>query len=205
MTVEREGVLDGFVTKLDGQAPVVDVAVKGEHAPNIYVSVLAVRGRVSDIQPTAMVDLGKPAFRLGIADIGVGYRAHELKVAVQPERDVYRVREKATVIVRASRADGGKVPADAEIALAAVDEGLLSLLPNSSWNLLEAMMRKRGIEVETATAQMEVIGKRHFGRKALPAGGGGGRINARELFETLLFGAGVCSSTSVAKRASRCR
>jgi hypothetical protein len=187
VTVEREGVLDGFVTKLDGQAPVVDVAVKGEHAPNMYVSVLAVRGRVSDIQPTAMVDLGKPAFRLGIADIGVGYRAHELKVAVQPERDVYRVREKAIVTVRASRADGGKVPADAEIALAAVDEGLLSLLPNSSWNLLEAMMRKRGIEVETATAQMEVIGKRHFGRKALSAGGGGGRINARELFETLLL------------------
>ena len=47
-------------------------------------------------------------------------------------------------------------------------------------------MRKRGIEVETATAQMEVIGKRHYGRKALPAGGGGGRMNVRELFETLL-------------------
>ena len=69
VTVEREGVLDGFVTRLDGQAPVVEVPVKGEHAPNVYVSVLAVRGRVDDIQPTAMVDLGKPAFRLGIAEL----------------------------------------------------------------------------------------------------------------------------------------
>jgi uncharacterized protein YfaS (alpha-2-macroglobulin family) len=186
VTVEREGVLDGYVTKLDGQSPVVEVPVKGEHAPNVYVSVLAVRGRVNDIQPTALVDLGKPAFRLGIADIGVGYRAHELKVAVQPGREVYRVRDKAMVTVRASRADGGRLPANAEIALAAVDEGLLSLWPNQSWNLLEAMMLKRGIEVETSTAQMEVIGKRHFGRKALLTGGGGGRMNARELFETLL-------------------
>ena len=186
VTVEREGVLDGFVTKLDGQSPVVDVPVKGEHAPNVYVSVLAVRGRVSDIQPTAMVDLGKPAFRLGIAEIGVGYRAHEIKVAVQPEREVYRVRDKAIVKVSAARADGGTLPAGAQIALAAVDEGLLSLWPNQSWNLLEAMMRKRGIEVETSTAQMEVIGKRHYGRKALPTGGGGGRMNVRELFETLL-------------------
>ena len=168
VTVEREGVLDGFVTKLDGQAPVVDVPVRDEHAPNVYVSVLAVRGRVGDIQPTAMVDLGKPAFRLGIAEIGVGYRAHELKVAVRPEREVYRVREKAVVTVHVSRVDGGKLPAGAEIALAAVDEGLLALLPNGSWNLLEAMMRKRGIEVETATAQMEVIGKRHFGRRRCP-------------------------------------
>jgi alpha-2-macroglobulin len=186
VTVEREGVLDGFVTKLDGQAPVVELPVTGEHAPNVYVSVLAVRGRVGDVQPTAMVDLGKPAFRLGIAEIGVGYRAHEIKVAVQPEREVYRVREKAIVTVRAVRADGGRLPAGAEFALAAVDEGLLALWPNTSWNLLEAMMRKRGIEVETSTAQMEVIGKRHYGRKALLAGGGGGRMNARELFETLL-------------------
>ena len=186
VTVEREGVIDGYVTKLDGGSPVVDVEMKGEHAPNVYVSVLAVRGRVADIQPTALVDLGKPAFRLGIADIGVGYRAHELAVAVQPEREVYRVRDKAIVTVRAARADGGKLPATAEIALAAVDEGLLSLWPNQSWDLLQAMMGKRGIEVETSTAQMEVIGKRHFGRKALPAGGGGGRMSARERFETLL-------------------
>jgi len=186
VTVEREGVLDGFVTRLDRQAPVVEVPVKGEHAPNIYVAVLALRGRVADVQPTALVDLGKPAFRLGIAEIGVGYRAHEIKVAVEPEREIYRVREKAVVTVRASRADGARLPTNAEFALAAVDEGLLSLWPNQSWNLLEAMMRKRGIEVETSTAQMEVIGKRHFGRKALPTGGGGGRIGARELFETLL-------------------
>lgn len=186
VTVEREGVLDGFVTRLDGKSPVVDVPVKEAHAPNIYVSVLAVRGRVDDIQPTAMVDLGKPAFRLGIAELGVGYHAHEIKVIVQPDCEVYRVRDRALVTVRASRADGGKLPAGAEIALAAVDEGLLSLAPNQSWNLLDAMMRKRGIEVETATAQMEVIGKRHYGRKALPAGGGGGRMNVRELFETLL-------------------
>ena len=36
-----------------------------------------VRGRVADVQPTAMVDLGKPAFKLGIAEIRVGWqRAH---------------------------------------------------------------------------------------------------------------------------------
>ena len=44
-------------------------------------------------------------------------------------------------------------------ALAAVDEGLLELLPNNSWQLLDAMMARRGEEVETATAQMQVIGK----------------------------------------------
>ncbi len=49
------------------------------------------------------------------------------------------------------------------------------------------MMTRRGVEVETATAQMQVIGRRHFGRKAVPAGGGGGRQATRELFDTLLL------------------
>src|SRR5260370_28460975 len=34
---------------------------------------------------------------------------------------------------------------------------------------------------------MEVVGKRHYGLKALPTGGGGGRRITRELFDTLLL------------------
>src|SRR4030067_3627601 len=49
------------------------------------------------------------------------------------------------------------------------------------------MMGTRGYEVRTATAQMQVIGKRHYGLKALPQGGGGGRQQTRELFNTLLL------------------
>jgi hypothetical protein len=59
-------------------------------------------------------------------------------------------------------------------------------MPNDSWDLLDAMLQRRAYGVETATAQMEIVGRRHFGRKAVPAGGGGGHSPARELFDTLL-------------------
>ena len=49
------------------------------------------------------------------------------------------------------------------------------------------MMGRRSYNVLTSTAQMQVIGRRHFGLKALPAGGGGGKMITRELFDTLLF------------------
>src|SRR5262249_10014673 len=42
----------------------------------------------------------------------------------------------------------------------------------------------------TATAQGQVIGKRHFGKKAVAPGGGGGSAPARELFDTLLLWSG---------------
>jgi uncharacterized protein YfaS (alpha-2-macroglobulin family) len=161
--------------------------VKGNWAPNVFVSVLAVRGRVSGVQPTATVDLGRPAFRLGIAEIRVGWKAHELKVNVSTDRRIYKVREKALAKFIVTTADGQPLPAGSEVAVAAVDEGLLELMPNASWNLLDAMMGRRSYGVQTSTAQMNVIGKRHFGMKALPQGGGGGKSLTRELFDTLLL------------------
>lgn len=188
VTVEREGVLDSFVTHLTRGNPTIEVPVKNQHSPNIFVSALAIRGRMNEAQPTALVDLGKPSFKMGLAEINVGWSAHELKVKVATDKPVYRVRENAKVVIDVKRADGSPPPRDSEITLVAVDEGLLELKPNDSWKLLDAMMKRRGIEVATSTAQMQVIGKRHFGRKALAAGGDGGSgKSARELFDTLLF------------------
>jgi alpha-2-macroglobulin len=187
VTVEREGVGTVFVTELAGQNPVVEVPLQGQHAPNVFVSVLVVRGRIGGVQPTAMVDLGRPAHKLGIAQISVGWKAHELKVDVSTDRETYRVRETVRASIAVQTADGRSLPAGTEVAVAAVDEGLLDLLPNNSWELLQAMMGRRGYGVRTSTAQMHVVGKRHFGQKALPAGGGGGRQLTRELFDTLLI------------------
>ena len=187
VTVEREGVVDSFVEQLSGNAPVIKVPLKGNYAPNVFVSVLVVRGRVADVQPTALVDLGKPAFKMGVAEISVGWRVHELGVKVSADKEIYKVRDKAHVSVQVTQRALGKAPKSGVVVIAAVDEGLLELLPNDSWKLLEAMMQPRGIEVNTSTASMQVVGKRHYGRKGLAQGGGGGRQSARELFDTLLL------------------
>ncbi|RYZ93706.1 MAG: hypothetical protein EOP11_27405, partial [Proteobacteria bacterium] len=73
------------------------------------------------------------------------------------------------------------------VLLVAVDEALLELRKNDSWELLSAMMGERPLRVATSTMQSQIVGKRHYGLKALPSGGGGGVSSARELFDTLLF------------------
>ncbi len=132
------------------------------------------------------MDLSKPAFRLGLAEIRVGNAGHRLDVTVTPDKASYPVRGKARVAIQVKLPDG-KPAANGEVALAAVDQALLELMPNTSWDLLDAMLQRRGYGVETSTAQMEIIGRRHYGRKAVPAGGGGGKSPTRELFDTLLL------------------
>jgi uncharacterized protein YfaS (alpha-2-macroglobulin family) len=191
ITIEREGIIDALVRKIDRSDPFFEITMKDPYAPNIFVSAFLVRGRLPNTQPTAMFDPGKPAFKLGLTEIQVGWKPHELKVEVIPEKKAFAPRESVTARIRVRTAGGNPPPKGSEVAFAVVDEGLLELKPNESWKLLEAMMKKKGCEVENSTAQMMVIGKRHFGRKALPHGGGGGRQLTRELFDTLLFWKGT--------------
>jgi uncharacterized protein YfaS (alpha-2-macroglobulin family) len=186
VTVEREGVLAASIVHLSGRNPVITLPVR-DWAPNVFVSALVVRGRVRGVQPTAMLDLGKPAFKLGIAEIRVGWRDHRLNVKVAPEKSVYHVRDKALVRISVRTFDGKAPSPGGTIAVAAVDEGLLELRDNESWKLLDAMMGRRAYQVETSVAEMQVVGKRHFGIKAIPPGGGGGHQITRELFDTLLL------------------
>jgi uncharacterized protein YfaS (alpha-2-macroglobulin family) len=211
VTVEREGVLASYVTELSGSDPVVEVQMPGSYAPDIFVSVMVVRGRVEGgfwswmhgiaqslglasgppqaAEPTALVDLAKPAYRLGIAKVKVGWEAHTLQVAVKADRERYAARDTAQVDIQVKGPDG-KPAASADVAFAAVDQALLQLAPNDSWDLLTAMMGERSLSVLTSTGQMQVVGKRHYGRKAVEAGGGGGSDMSglnRENFQPVLL------------------
>ena len=214
VAVEREGILHTEVVQLQGSDPTINVKIEDGWGPNVYVSVLALRGRVHEVPwysfftwgyqaprewwqafwhdskdyapPTALVDLSKPAFRLGMAELKVATRANQLAVEVKADQASYPVRGKAQVTITVRQANG-QPAAHAEVALAAVDQALLELMPNRSWDLLDAMLTRRAWGVETATAQMEIIGRRHYGRKAVPAGGDGGASPTRELLDTLLL------------------
>ncbi|NUM41798.1 MAG: hypothetical protein HUU45_09235, partial [Leptospiraceae bacterium] len=186
VTIEREGVMESYVRNLSSKSPIIEIPIKKIHAPNVYVSVFAIRGRIGEIKPTAMVDLGKPSYRLGISKIKVGWKPFELKVNVTTPQKVYGVREKVKTKIQVTMPNGNPV-SEGEVVVAAVDEGLLELSPNQTWDILPAIMKERGYDVSTATAQMQIVGRRHFGLKAAPPGGGGGENTTRELFDTLLF------------------
>ena len=221
VSVEREGVIDTRVMTLRGDDPVIELpiprATKGPDgevrswAPNVYVSVMALRGRIREVPwysfftwgwrspvewfkafwyegreyqaPTAMVDLSKPAYKIGVAALRIGTAEHALKVEVVPDKSQYAIRQTAHARIKVTQ--GGQ-PVQGEFAFAAVDEALLALSSNGSWDVLDAMLQPRPWAVETSTAQNEIVGRRHYGRKAIAAGGGGGMGSSRELFDTLL-------------------
>jgi alpha-2-macroglobulin len=211
VSVEREGVIDSFTVQLTGRDPTIEVPIKAHYGPNVFVSVLLVRERLREVpwysffqwgwrspkdwwqgfrenlSPGATVDLAKPAHKLGIAEVQVGLDSQALQVQVKADQNSYQVRGLAKVKVKVSDPQGKPLPSGASVAFAAVDQALLELANNDTWNLLDSMWLRRGYALETFTAQMHVVGKRHYGRKAAPPGGGGGLGPTREIFDTLLL------------------
>lgn len=212
VSVEREGVLWSQVVELEGSNPVVSIPVAAEWGPNAYVSVLVLRGRLYALpwqsffaggwrdpgswlqewkqshdgsQVSSLIDLAKPAFRFGLAELKLSTQANRLKVELRPEKANVQVREETRARIKVSLPDG-KPAAHATVTFVAVDEALLELAANDSWSLYEAMHPRRSLGVRTASNQMEVVGRRHYGRKAVAAGGGGGHLPTRQLFDTLL-------------------
>ncbi|MBB4845460.1 uncharacterized protein YfaS (alpha-2-macroglobulin family) [Paucibacter oligotrophus] len=212
VAIEREGVIETRLVTLRGDDPTIELKIDKAWAPNVFVSVLALRGRIHEVPwysffswgwkapinwwqawresrntpaPTALVDLAKPSFKLGVAPLQVGLAEHQLQVTVSTDKVQYSIRQKVQARIKVEQ--NGRPLQDAEVAFAAVDEGLLQLGPNDSWDLLSALIQPRSWGVETASAQSEIIGRRHYGRKAVAAGGGGGHAATRELFDTLLL------------------
>lgn len=173
VTVQREGILDAFVRRLSGPDAVVEVPVRANYAPNVGVSVVAIGAAEAETPPldsglettsaTATLQLhGAPERFRGFFYVEVTSAGSALEVTVEPERETYRIRERARVRLRVAD-PAGVARGDADVALVAVDEGLLELWPNTSWNLLDAMMAHRRVDVWSFSSLDEMTGSLTLG------------------------------------------
>ncbi|MBC8646816.1 MAG: hypothetical protein H7X85_06605, partial [Thermoanaerobaculia bacterium] len=143
ITTEREGVRTQKTFTLRSTQETLEVPIEEADVPNVYVSVLLLKGRTGSYTDTDASDPGKPAFRLGYVELKVEDAAKRLKVQVATDREEYRPADKARVSV--SVADPGGAGAPAELTLWAVDYGVLSLTGYSPPDLVDAVYVRKAL------------------------------------------------------------
>jgi uncharacterized protein YfaS (alpha-2-macroglobulin family) len=186
VTVERAGVLDARVVELTGTMPVLDIPIGAEHVPNVFVSVVLLRGRVEAPPDPELVDPGRPAYRIGMCAISVPPVGRRLQVTVKAEKGEYRPGQTATALVTVASESGA--PSQAGVTVWAVDAGVLDLTAYRTPDLFGALYRERGLGVATAESRSRLVGRRSYGTKADKVGGGGGReaaLQVRQDFRAL--------------------
>ncbi len=121
VTIERENVRRHFFTKLEGNAPVIKVPLQDLDAPNVFVSVMVLRG--SQDSPKKFKG---PEYRMGYTQLSIKRPDAKLYVNLKPVKDSVRPGEKVGVTCEVRDMDGKPV-AGAEVTVWAADEGILSL------------------------------------------------------------------------------
>ena len=119
VTTERNSVLSARQVKAAGQTVVIDVPIKSNYAPNVFLSVTFVHN--GDMYTTDQ-RLVVPA------------RNKLLDLEVISNKEEYKPRETASYTIVARDADGAPVP-DAEVSLGVVDEAIYSVSPDFSGNI----------------------------------------------------------------------
>lgn len=171
ISVEREKVRKIWLTEVDGSGGVVEVPVEGGYAPNCFVSVLQIRGGAEDPK-----DFKMPDYRVGFCELKIESNVNVLTVELLPAKpEVLPGGEVEVVALVKDAAD--KPVANAEVALWAVDEGILSLVPYERPDPLGTFHYTESLRVNTGISLTNLLPEnpeeRDYSNKGFVIGGGG--------------------------------
>lgn len=171
VSVERERVIRSWVTNLAGSASVLHVPIETNDAPNVFVSVLQIRGSLDC--PTKPAE---PDSRIGYCNLTVDRPDQKLNVNLALGAKEYRPRQPVRVTATISHSNGKPVPG-AEVTLFAVDEGVLGLTEFGTPDPYTVFSARRPLEVHTGLSLSKLFAEdpshRFFGNKGYMIGGGG--------------------------------
>ncbi len=141
ITVERGGILSQEVLRLPSNSYVYRLPITSQHVPNIYVSVVIVKGQDAD-NPAA-------TFKVGYTALTVSPIPQTLRIELSPNVTQAGPGDTVTFDVRVTDHTGE--PVEAVFALDLVDKAVLSLMPRQPQAIVEAFYGRRVLGVNTAS------------------------------------------------------
>jgi hypothetical protein len=192
LTTEREGVRTWQPFTLTSTQQTITVPISDKEIPNVFVSVLLVKGRTKQDAGVDGSDPGKPAFRLGYVELQVEDASKRLGVDVKAHRDEFRPASKAQIEVNVRDAAGRA--SQSEVTLWAVDYGVLSLTGYTTPDVLESIYLDKALQVSNEDSRQRIVSRRVLTPKGAADGSGGGRDagpgTLRKDFRVLAFWVG---------------
>ncbi|MBN1548262.1 MAG: Ig-like domain-containing protein, partial [Syntrophaceae bacterium] len=171
VTVEREGVIDRWVEIIEGSADTIDIPIKPEYIPNVYIGVILIQERIAYDKIEGDLDLGKPGFKIGYTGIPVNPAERHLQVAITTDHEEYRPGTEVEVQLQVT--DKDQQGREAEVVLSVVDVGVLNLINYTTPDPFEYFYRSRPLGVLTSELRNSIVGQRNYSQKGERQAGGG--------------------------------
>lgn len=173
LTIERGSVIEHRVLTIQGSTGVLQVPIREEYAPNVYVSLTLIKapGDGNSVDAPATPDL-----RVGIVKLPVSTERQELTLTLTPDTTQAGPRDTVTYTVKATDSTGKGVRT--EVALALVDKAVLTLVDDPNPSLFQAFYNQRALGVFTSNPLTALVDRVTLRLQPGDKGGGGGDLAA---------------------------
>ncbi|MCK5799976.1 MAG: hypothetical protein KAI47_22455, partial [Deltaproteobacteria bacterium] len=171
LTIERHGIREQRVFEIEGDAPALKIPIRADWAPNVFASVVLVRGRIHDQKDAAGFPTGAPTFRLGVTTLRVSAPSRHLGVDIQAP-PVARPGEALTLHLALPKGLPQKTRTAATVMV--VDEAVLDLTNYKTPRPLAQLLHPRPLGIRTVSSRVELPCARRARHEAIFPGGGGG-------------------------------
>lgn len=182
LTIERAGVIESRLLTLEGNSETLAIPIEAEHIPNIFVSLILVKG-VDETNPL-------PAMRVGYVQLNVDTAQKALSVDITPSAATVKPGDTVTHTLTVTDHTGKPVE-NAEVSVALVDKAVLSLAADDTRTLLDIFYFQRPLGVTSGVLlsinQDRLSQQLSQGAKGGGGGDGGGGLEVREDFPDIAF------------------
>jgi uncharacterized protein YfaS (alpha-2-macroglobulin family) len=165
LTIERGNLLEQKVITLETSSDVVEIPITSNFAPNVFVTLAAVKG----------IDEGNavPDMRIGMVELVVEPVELALNISLTPQRELLAPGDTAVYEIEITDFQGR--PVQASFSLALVDLAVLSLMPDNAPHIHEAFYSRQPLRSNTGSGLIQTgEGLEIEIPETMPGFGGGG-------------------------------
>ncbi len=171
VTVERAGVRKVFTRPLDGKSNLIEIPIDKDLSPNVFVSVMVVRGLENSTHDHPNTD-----YRIGYCQLEVADPSQELHVNIDAPEDSVRPGDEVTLKATVMTGEDKPLP-NTEVTLYVVDEGVLQIAGYETPDPFHTMRAPFPLQVFTGQSISDLLPESPedlvFGNKGYVIGGGG--------------------------------
>jgi uncharacterized protein YfaS (alpha-2-macroglobulin family) len=194
LTVERDDILTYRSFEINKNTPAISLPIDAKYAPNVFVSIVLLRGRIHDKKDATGFETGAPGFKIGYKKLRVELKEQKLTVKAIPKQKYVSPGDNVSIDI--SLADFAGRPVPGQVTLIVVDEAVLGLTNYRTPDPLYSIYADYPLGVRTGTLYLDLPNSRHERHEQMfPAGGGGTDsdmalafpLSLRKLFESTAF------------------
>lgn len=182
VTIERNSVIEAKTITLQGNSETLQIPVTAAYIPNIFVSVVIVKG-VDESNPF-------PALRVGYVQLTVDTAEKALTLIAEATATEVKPGDTVSYTLTVQDSAGTPVP-NAEVSVALVDKAILTLAAGDNRKLIDVFYYQRGLGVTSgyllSINRDRLSQQLSEGAKGGGGGDGGGGIVIREDFPDIAF------------------